>query len=259
MFGDDHDERTEPASPRRLEEAQRSGYVARSRDLTAAVVLLACAGCLSLFGPTLTETGRDLLRDAFTTVSSSPAELRTSAHAWQSLAALREAAIGALALLVLAAVAANVLQFGLRFAPDAVRPAWCRVSISGGLRRVAASAQPAGWGFSLLKLLLIALITFWSVVDAWPQWADFSNLAPADLAAAWGALMIRLAWQLAAVLLALSLGDLLYQRRRYERNLRMTREEAREEANLQERNPAQRQRQRDSIRPLPETHSPSAT
>jgi flagellar biosynthetic protein FlhB len=258
MFGDDHDDRSEPPSARRLEEARRSGSVARSRDLTAAVVLLSCAACLSLFGPTLTEAGRDLLRDAFTTVPTSLAARRTSAHAWQSLAALREAAIGALTLLVLAAVAANVLQFGFRLTPDAVRPRWSRVSISGGLRRMGASAHPAGAGFTLLKLLLVALVTVWSVVDAWPQLVGLSNFAPADFAAAWGALVIRLAWQLGAVLLALSVGDVLYQRRRYELSLRMTREEAREEARLQERDPAQQRRQRGSARPLPELRSPSA-
>ncbi len=256
MFGDDHDDRTEPPSARRLEEARRSGSVARSRDLTAAVVLLTCAACLSLFGPTLTEAGRDLLRDAFTTVPTSPAELRTSAHVWQSLAAVREAAIGALALLVLAATAANVLQFGFRLTPDAVRPRWSRVSIRGGLRRVGASAHPAGAGLTLLKLLLVTLITVWSVVDAWPRLAGLSNLAPAELAAAWGTLVIRLAWQLAAVLLALSVGDLWYQRRRHELSLQMTREEAREEARLQERDPAQQKRQRNTVRPLPELRSP---
>jgi flagellar biosynthetic protein FlhB len=258
MFGDDHDDRTEPPSPRRLEEARRSGSVARSRDLTSAVVLLACAACLSLFGPSLTEAGRDLLHDAFTTVPTSPAELRTSALAWQSLSALRDAAIGALVLLMLAAAAANVLQFGFRLAPDAVRPAWSRVSLSGGLRRVTTAAQPAGAGFTLLKLLLVALVMVWSVVDAWPQLAGLSHLPAADLAAAWGALVIRLAWHLAAVLLALSVGDLLYQRRRYELSLRMTREEAREEARLQERDPAQQRRQRGPARPLPELRSPSA-
>jgi flagellar biosynthesis protein FlhB len=258
MFGDDHDDRTEPPSPRRLEEARRSGYVARSRDLTTAVVLLGCSACLFLFGPNLTEAGRNLLRDAFTTVSSSPAALRASADAWQSFSALREAAIGALVLLMLAAVAANVLQFGFRLTADAVRPSWRRVSLSGGLRRVGASAHPAGAGFTLLKFMLVGLITVWSVIDAWPQLAVLSNLAPADLAAAWGALVIRLAWQLAAVLLALSVGDFLYQRRRYELSLRMTREEAREEARLQERDPAQQRRQRGSARPLPELRSPTA-
>jgi flagellar biosynthesis protein FlhB len=114
-----------------------------------------------------------------------------------------------------------------------------------------------GWGFTLWKLLLIAVITLWSIVDASPQMADFADLQPADLAAAWGALVIRLGWQLATVLLALSVGDLLHQRHRYELGLRMTREEAREEARLQERDPAHQRRQRDSIRPLPELRSPS--
>jgi flagellar biosynthesis protein FlhB len=250
MFGDDQDDRTELPSPRRLEEARRSGYIARSRDLTAAVVLLACTAWLSLSGPKLVDVSRELLRDALTSVARSPAELRDSVFAWQSLADLSEGAIGGLLLLALAAMAANVLQFGFRLNPDAVRPAWGRVGVGSGLRRLAGSVHPAGAGLTLLKLLVVVLMTFWSVVDVWPRLSGLSNLAPAELGAAWGALVIRLAWQVAAVFLVLSVGDLLYQRRRYELSLRMTREEAREEARLQERDPAQRRRQRDSVHPL---------
>lgn len=258
MFGDDHNDRTEPPSPRRLEEARLGGHVPRSRDLTAAVLLLACAACLSLFGPALAAAGRDLLREAFISAAATPGDARAVAHGWSSLDRLRDAALGGLVMLVVAAVGANVLQFGFRLTPDSVRPAWSRVSLNNGWGRLAASAQPPHAGFALLKLLFVTLITVWTVVDAWPQLAGFSYLAPADLVAAWGALVIRLAWQLAAILLALSMGDLLYQRRRYELSLRMTREEAREEGRMQECNPAQRRRQRDSARPLPELRSPSA-
>jgi flagellar biosynthetic protein FlhB len=255
MFSDDHDDRTEPASLRRLEEARRSGYVPRSRDLTAAILLLAGAACLSLFGPALTDSCRDLLRDAVSAAAATPAELRNEAQTWQSLAALRDAALGGLALLVIAAVGANVLQFGFQLTPDAARPAWSRVSLFGGWRRLHASAHPAGAGFTLLKLLLVALVTVWTVIDSWPQLIGLADLAPAELAAAWGALVVRLAWQLGAVLLALSVGDLLYQRRRYDLSLRMTRAEAREEARLQERDPAQRRRQSAAARRLPELQS----
>jgi len=251
MFGTDLNDRTEPASPRRLEEARRSGLVPRSRDLTAALVLLAAAACLSWFGPPLADAGRDLLRDAFTTSPASLVVSHDGASLRRSLAAIGEAAGGALLLLILAAVGANVVQFGFRLTPDSVRPAWHRVSISGGLRRLAASAHPAGAGLSLLKLLLVSLITLWTVVDAWPLLTGFPNLSPADVAATWGGLVVRLAWQLSAVLLALSAGDLLYQRRRYELSLRMTPEEAREEALQQQRNSAPQRRQRDALRPLP--------
>jgi flagellar biosynthetic protein FlhB len=255
MFGDDHDDRTEPASPRRLDEARRSGYVPRSRDLSAAILLLAGAACLSLFGPALTEACRNLLRDAFAAAAATPAELRNGAQTWQSLAALRDAALGGLALLVIAAVGANVLQFGFQLTPGVVRPSWSRVSLTGGWGRLAASASPAGAGFALLKLLLVTFVTVWTIVDAWPQLTGLAGLPPADLAAAWGALVVRLAWQLVAVLLALAVGDLLYQRRHYERSLRMTRAEAREESRLQERDPAQRRRQSDAARRLPELRS----
>ena len=57
-----------------------------------------------------------------------------------------------------------------------------------------------------------------------------------------------LALSLAAALLLLSAGDLFYQRWRYERSLRMTRGEARDEARLHERNPELSRKQREAAR-----------
>jgi flagellar biosynthetic protein FlhB len=49
----DHDERTEPATPRRRQEARQKGQVARSADLSAALLLLAGFVALRYAGPGL--------------------------------------------------------------------------------------------------------------------------------------------------------------------------------------------------------------
>ena len=50
---DDAQEKTEPATPKRLEDAKRKGQVARSRELTTSALLMASAGALLALGPGL--------------------------------------------------------------------------------------------------------------------------------------------------------------------------------------------------------------
>jgi flagellar biosynthesis protein FlhB len=101
---------------------------------------------------------------------------------------------------------------------------------------------------TLLKLAVVSGITFWSVADAWPGFTRLPYADGAQVAEALGAAVVRLALSLAAALLLLSAGDLLYQRWRYERSLRMTRAEARDEARLHERNPDVSRKQREAAR-----------
>jgi flagellar biosynthetic protein FlhB len=248
MFGEDHDDRTEPPSPRRLDEARRSGYVPRSRDLTAAVMLLASASCLALFGREFAQAGVDLLRDAWSVSATTPSTLRNDWSAWEALTGLAEAAGACLVVLLVAAIAANLVQSGFVISPDAVRPNWSRINPAGGLRRWSAGAHPTRLAMTLLKLAVVSGITFWSVADAWPGFTRLPYADGAQVAEALGAAVVRLALSLAAALLLLSAGDLLYQRWRYERSLRMTRAEARDEARLHERNPDVSRKQREAAR-----------
>lgn len=248
MFGEDQDDRTEPPSPRRLDEARRSGYVPRSRDLTAAVMLLAASGCLALFGGEWAQAGVDLLRDAWTLPATTPGALRNEWGVWGALTRVAEAAGACLVVLMVAAIAANLVQFGFGTSPDAVRPNWSRISPAGGLRRWSAGADPTRLAMTLLKLAAVSGITFWSVTDAWPGFTRLPYADVPEVAEGLGAAVLRLSLSLAAALLLLSAGDLFYQRWRYERSLRMTRAEARDEARLHERNPDVSRKQRAAAR-----------
>lgn len=248
MFGEDHDDRTEPPSPRRLEEARRGGYVPRSRDLTAAAMLLASAACLAQFGGELAEAGSGLLRAAWSSPWTTPDDLADAARSPERIAALAETLSAWLGILILAAIAVNFAQFGFLITPDAARPDWSRISPAGGWRRWSAACEPARLGMTLLKLACVCGMTFWAVSDAWPGFTGLPYASGAQIAEVLGAAVVRLSLSLSAALLLLSAGDLFYQRWRYERSLRMTRAEARDEARLHERNPELSRRQREAAR-----------
>src|SRR5512146_2722659 len=104
--------RTEPASPRRLQQARSAGDVPRSAELTAWVVLLSALGMLGWLAPRLLAALQALTATAFlhATQPLSPAFLEA---AWAALWAL----LPVLAVIFVTALVAPMLLSGWVFAP----------------------------------------------------------------------------------------------------------------------------------------------
>jgi flagellar biosynthetic protein FlhB len=127
MAENEGSEKTERATPKRLEEARKKGQVPRSADLSAAIVSLIGAGFLYLFGAGAANEMLSVMRDGLSV---------TSVDLMQSDVLLRHTAdqfvhgflavVPLMGVLVLAAVAAPALIGGWNFSSASTR--W-RVSV----------------------------------------------------------------------------------------------------------------------------------
>jgi type III secretion protein U len=241
--------RTEEPTPRRLREARGRGEVARSADLLAAAAL---AGGLA----GLTVAGRDLVD-----VLSRSLRAAAAGPAWGADPAglARDALLLVLRLSLppaggaLAAVAlAGALQTGFAFSPAAARPRLERLDPFRGLARLVDASQAVRAALGLAKaLLLLALLVAWGGDAARALSSLPRAAAPGALAAA-APLLGRLALRLAAALAVLGVVDLLLERRRLRRALRMSRDEVRRELREDEGDPARRAERRRAHRALVE-------
>lgn len=245
MLEDRFDERTEPATPRRRREARERGHVARSADLAAAAVLLAGVAALALFGRPLAGGLFDLTRDAL-------GGLAAAGEDRGALAASLRAAVGAgaaaalpvAAALALAAAAAHLAQVGFLFAWPAVAPDATRLDPAAGLARIFSGRALARGAAALAKLAAVAAVaglTLWSERE---RWAEFGARPAEELARVWAGAAAVLALRTGLALLALGLADYAVARWLYERELRMSRAERREEQRRHEGDPQVKQRRR---------------
>lgn len=227
---DDQQARTEQPTAKRLEQARERGQVARSTDLSAAAVLLAAAAGFQLLGPwsagrldALMRTGLALSRER--ALDEGAALGVFAAAALQALIACAPL----FALTVLAALAAPFALGGRGFHPQALVPDFSRLSPGAGFARMFSMGGAVELFKAFAKFLLLALI---AASILWQQSGAILALgaqsAPAAIAHA-GSLS-----GFALMLLSLGLGliaavDVPWQRWRYVKGLRMTREEVREE------------------------------
>jgi flagellar biosynthetic protein FlhB len=234
----DQDQRTEHASPKRLQDARDKGQVPRSRDLSAAFVFGAGLVIIMSMGDYMAGGAGRWMTDALQ--PQSPALIATS----QLPAIAGDVALGAFLVAAplllagfIAALISPVLIGGWTFSAQALMPDFSRVSLFKGIGRMFSSQALAEVGKAITKAVLVVGVgglMLWSSRDA------FIALAHADGAAAIGAglsLCMTLLMQLGMSLVVIAGVDVGVQLWSYHRNLRMTREELREESKETEGRP----------------------
>jgi flagellar biosynthetic protein FlhB len=230
MAEESHLERTEPASPRRLEQAREEGQVARSSELNTFVMLLTGAGGLWLTGEHLYTQLGSLLKRGLTFDAdgfASPAHMleplgRQAADALLACAPL-------LALLVIAALAAPQLLGGWLFTASALRFDFKRVDPLAGFGRLFSWQALAELAKALAKAALVSVV---AVAVLWHYKDPLLELTalPLDSAAAQAARLAVASLALIAGALALvAAADVPFQLWRHADGLKMSKEEVRRE------------------------------
>jgi flagellar biosynthesis protein FlhB len=231
-------ERNYPATPRRLEQARERGQVARSRELTTAGVALAAAGGIVLFGPALAKACADIVRRGLTMDRDAAFSDDRLLGTLSELASASLVALIPLLLVIIAAtLLAPMLLSGWVFAPQALVPDFKRLDPLKGLKNLFSSHALAELVKAIVKCVLIGTIGTWTVFAAWDEMAALAAQPDAAGIAQVGGLIGGALFMLAGGLIAIALIDVPYQYWRFHRELRMSREELRQEMREMEGDP----------------------
>lgn len=238
MAEDSDLERTESASPRRLEEARAKGNIPRSRELGTFVVLMTAGAMLLMTGSQLAAGMMGLLQRMLAFDRSA---LDSRDFLWNSLV---HAALDMLQLffplllvLLVAALAAPVLMGGWLFSIEALQPDFGRANPLKGISRLFSANSLAELGKALAKSLLVGLVGFWVI---WHYRAQLLSLATEPLHSGIAHFGNMLGWSFIFVTSAMAFIvaiDVPFQLWDYYRKLRMTKEEVRQEAKESEGDP----------------------
>lgn len=221
-------ERTEEATPKKLREAQKRGQVAKSRELTTAVLLLGAALALKALGPGWIDGFRGLGGLVLRTVESPTpaASLGVAAEAMQTAIVALAPLLSAL---VVAAVLGTIVQTGPVFASEAVSFDVSRLDPVAGVKRIVSLRGLIELLRGLLKLGVIGWVAYVALRDgAHGIGGLLGRPADATLEAA-ATMAFTLLTRTGGAMMALGILDLLYQRWQFARDQRMTKDETKRE------------------------------
>jgi len=227
---DNSQEKTEEATPRRLEKAKEDGQTARSKELATMAVLMAGAGGLLMFGASLGASLENIMRDSF--VLERSAIFDTRHMSIQLLASAKEAALALspiLILLLVAAIAGSIGIGGLLFSGKAIAPKLNRMDPIKGLKRMFSLRSV----IELVKAILkVGLVLALAILILNLRTDDLLSIAEEPAIPAMEHVLWTLGWTfffLSAATIIIAAIDVPFQIFDHQKKLRMTKQEVKDE------------------------------
>jgi len=227
---DSGQERTEQATPKRRQEAKDKGQIARSRELNTVMVLLAGAGSLLMFGDSLVLGLGDVMREGFTLqraqIFNDVAGVDAFGHAAINVF---QVLIPFFIVVAVAAALAPVALGGWSFSVKSLAWKWDKLDPVKGLGRIFA------WRglVELLKALAKFIVVFSGLVFLlWGKEGSFIGLGQEPVLQGMAHAGSLLTWALltmSAALIVIAAVDVPFQIWDHTRQLKMTKQEVRDE------------------------------
>ena len=234
-------EKTEPATPKKLEKARAEGQTAKSQDMNTAILLFVLFTGLKIFGGFMLNRIFDMFHFFSYAISEYSREEFTIARAEGLFQyGLKEFMYTILPLVVLAVLGAfvvNIVQVKWKITLNPLKPKPSKINPISGMKRLFSKDKL----FELLKAIVKVGILFYVVYDSLKdEWGLVINIYQLDL---WQAInlivdtVLTISFKISAVFLIIAFADWKYQKYRFSSDMKMTKQEVKEEYKNAEGNP----------------------
>lgn len=232
---------TEEASPHRIEEYRQKGIVAQSKELTGLMALLATAITTYVVSPQWVIQMMDFMRQVFRTDLSARVDLGAPHIAHQYLMKAFEISI-ALGLPICGAgfilgVLGSVLQIGAIFSMDPIAPDFNKINPIQGFTRLLSMKQFFDGIRLVIKIAIVLVLSYLLIKSEILIAPSYLGGAPGYLLQTYGKTAKTIFFSMMGVLFVFSMVDLGMQKFEYSKNLRMTKQEAKQEHKEREGDP----------------------
>ncbi len=244
-------EKTEAPSPKRRRDAREKGQVAKSREVVSAGMLVASGIVLVLLGghcaARMGVVAENYLRTAHEVTLS---QVTAYPMLIGVIGDLTVVVLPMMAAMAVCGLALNLAQVGFVWSFEPIAPRLERLNPVSGFRRIFSRYGVVECLKSILKMVVVGYLAFGVVRAELPSLLSLDRLDPGELLGYLSHVALQILIRVGVFLVVLAVFDYAFQRWEYERRLRMTHQELKEELKEREGNPQTRARIRSMQREL---------
>ncbi|PIP71464.1 MAG: flagellar biosynthesis protein FlhB [Nitrospinae bacterium CG22_combo_CG10-13_8_21_14_all_47_10] len=244
MAEDNKDQKTEEPTSKRVTDTEEKGNFAHSREINSSFILLAALLGFMILGEQSTRTVMGSWNGMFAeswALQLTPEELyKVTVNAMKAFAKI----VGPfLILIMLAGLASNILQIGgLRFSSHPLVPKFNKLNPLTGFGRIFSKNSVMELFKSLFKVGIISVISYFVIKSHWNEIPPLMGFGVGQILSFMGFVALEIIFNVLLVMIFLSLLDFAFQKFTYRENLRMTKQEIKEERKETDGNPQIKQR-----------------
>src|SRR5690606_16466201 len=242
-------EKRDPPNPNRMRDARQKGQVARSKEIAGTLGLVVLFAYILLRSDALQQSFADLIL-VTSNAAAMPIDLALAQVGEATLTLLLETLAPIIAIAVLAAILGNVVQVGVLFAGEAVKPSLNKLNPASAIKKIVSPKNFLDFGKNILKVALLSLIIFIVVRDGIDELVAAGPCGLRCSVPVFAQLMTHIIVFSMAIFIIAAGADYALERWQYIKGLKMTKDEVKREYKEMEGDPHIKGRRRQLAREL---------
>jgi len=232
-------EKTEKATPKKKRDAREKGQVFKSAEMVSSLSLIIMFAVFSIFGTAIVDNLRLLLISSFsysaipdtiTVLSVGTAFLNALKYFFLIMAPLFLAAF-------FSALILNILQVGFLFSTKAIQPKLDKISPAEGFKRLFSIRTVVELVKSIIKISIVGIVAYSAYKTEFAKMPQLMSQNVLLSSQQFVKMILSVAFKIAIALAIFAPLDYLYQRWKHNKDLKMTKQEVKDEYKLTEGDP----------------------
>ena len=223
-------ERTEQASPRRRRKAREEGQVAKSVELNAAAVLGLGFVTLYMMGPFIAEHSMAIMRytmaNAPTIAAEDPTFVKIFGDSMMKFFMILGPLFG---VLMVIAIAVNVAQVGFKITPKSIEPKLEKLDLIKGAKNIISMKSLVKLIKDTIKLTVIGIVAYYTIKGEFDSFFLLPDMSIEQFAIILGKITLALTLKMGAVIFVIAVLDYVYQKYEFEKSIKMSKQDLKDE------------------------------
>ncbi len=238
MAEDSFQDKTEPASPKKKEDARKKGDVAKSKELSSVVILVTATIYMYFNAQDITKSlGNNIINTFLKIPQAASADYFGPGYMHGVVTNFLSLIAPLLIVLVIASILANLLQSGILFSVETLTPKMSKLNPIQGFSKIFSKKSLVELAKSILKIVIVGSVAYFAIKDDIPKLIPLLYQDNSQIFLLLAQITFKVFVRCGCVIALLAALDFMYQKWEHSEKLKMTKQEVKDEYRQSEGDP----------------------
>ena len=238
MADQNFEEKTEKPTPKKRQDVRKKGEVAKSRELPSVSVLMSGILTLAVFFPFMNTQMRMVMEKALHEFPSTDLGLADMVNLSQELIGMFLLMVGPImAAVFITAILSNIMQVGFLLSGESIKPKLSKLNPLKGFARLFSVQSLMEFFKSMAKLLIVGLVSYFAIRGELDRIPGLMDMELKGILAYILITTLKITIICALAMVVLVAADYAFQKWQFEKRIKMTKKEVKDELKTSEGDP----------------------